>query len=392
MRLRYIENTRVKDMIRVAKPFVGKEEIEAVSKVLLSGNYVSGKKVREFEKKWADYIGVKEAIAVNSGTAALHVALAVLGIGPRDEVIVPPMTFFSTITAVLHQNAIPVFADIEEDTLCLDPESFRGMITERTKAVIPVHLFGNAANMPEIMRIAVKYNINVIEDAAQAHGTEINDKRVGSIGDIGTFSFFATKHITTGEGGMTTTDNSEWAEVMRSIRNHGMSDRDNHTRLGYNYRMSEINAAIGLEQLKKIDMLNEKRIKNSEYIIHMLSENKPSWIKLMDVRENVKHTYFWCPVIVNEKILGMSTKELHEKLKENGLETRYRYLAPLYKQPLLKELSPYESLETDKNYNYNNIFLPIAEKYAGKIIGLPNHPGLTKKECDRIVAILHEVN
>ena len=398
MRLRHTENTRVKDMIRVAKPFVGKEEIEAVSKVLLSGNYVSGKKVREFEKKWADYIGVKEAIAVNSGTAALHIALAVLGIGPGDEVIVPPMTFFSTITSVLHQNAIPVFADIEEDTLCLDPKSFREVITDRTKAVIPVHLYGNAANMPEITRISKENGIKVIEDAAQAHGTEINGKKVGSIGDIGEFSFFATKHITTGEGGMITTDNTEWAEVMCSIRNHGMIDRHNHTSLGYNYRMSEINAAIGIEQLKKLDVLNEKRIKNSEYIINMLREDKPDWVRLMDVRENVKHTYFWCPVIVNEEILGISTKELHEKLKEKGLETRYRYLNPIYKQPLLKELSPYpkgcpyQCLENDKNYDYNNLYLPIAEKYAGKIIGLPNHPGLTKKECDRIVEILHELN
>lgn len=397
MRLRHTENTRVKDMIRVAKPFVGKEEIEAVSKVLLSGNYVSGKKVREFEKKWADYVGVKEAIAVNSGTAALHIALAVLDIGPGDEVIVPPMTFFSTITAVLHQNAIPVFADIEEDTLCLDPQSFREVITERTKAVIPVHLYGNAANMSEITRVSKKNGIKVIEDAAQAHGTEINGKKVGSIGDIGAFSFFATKHITTGEGGMITTDSSEWAEVMRSIRNHGMIDRHNHTSLGYNYRMSEINAAIGIEQLKKLDVLNEKRIKNSEYIINRLREEKPDWMELMDIRENVKHTYFWCLVIVNEEILRISTKELHEKLKEKGLETRYRYLNPLYKQPLLKELSPYplgcpyECNKIDKIYDYNNLYLTVAEKYAGKIIGLPNHPGLTRKECDLIVEILHEV-
>ena len=130
----------------------------------------------------------------------------------------------------------------------------------------------------------------------------------------------------------------------------------------------------------------------------MLRENKPDWMELMDVRQNVKHTYFWCPVIVNEEILGISTKELHEKLKEKGLETRYRYLNPLYKQPLLKELSPYpkgcpyQCLENDKKYDYNNLYLPIAEKYAGKIIGLPNHPGLTKKECDRIVEILHELN
>lgn len=398
MRLRHLENTKVKDMIKVAKPFVGKEEIEAVTKVLLSGNYVSGKKVRDFENKWADYVGVKEAVAVNSGTAALHIALAVLGIGPGDEVIVPPMTFFSTITAVLHQNAIPVFADIEEDTLCLDPQSFKEVITERTKAVIPVHLYGNAANMSEIMRIAEECDIKIIEDAAQAHGTEIDNRKVGSIGDIGAFSFFATKHVTTGEGGMITTDNSEWAEVMRSIRNHGMTDRHNHTKLGYNYRMSEINAAIGIEQLKKLDILNEKRIKNSEYIISGLREDKPDWMELMDVRKNIKHTYFWCPVIVNEGILGISTKELHEKLKEEGLETRYRYLNPLYKQLLIKELSPYprgcpyECSKIDRIYDYNNLYLSVAEKYAGRIIGLPNHPGLTKKECDRIVEMLHEVN
>lgn len=384
-------------MIKVAQPFVGEEEIEAVAAVLRSGYYVSGPRVQEFEKRWADYIGVQEAVAVNSGTAALHVALAAIGVGPGDEVVVPPMTFFSTVTSVLHQNAIPVFADVEESALCLDPQSFEEVITERTKAVIPVHLYGNAADMPEIMRIAKEHDVKVIEDAAQAHCTEIDDKKVGSIGDLGAFSFFATKHITTGEGGIVTTDNAEWAEAMRSIRSHGMIDRDHHTRLGYNYRMSEINAAIGLEQLKKLDALNEKRTRNSEYILRKLRESRPKWLDLMETRVNVKHSYFWCPIIVNEDVLGMSTEELHGKLKENGLETRHRYITPLYKQPLLAELSPYPAgcpyrcSHTVRDYDYSSIYLPVAEKYAGKLLGLPNHPGLDREECDRVVEILHEI-
>ncbi len=326
--------------IKVAKPFVDEEEVQAVREVLLSGRYVSGPKVEEFEKKFADYIGVKHAVAVNSGTAALHVALASLGIGPGDEVIVPPLTFFSTVSAVLHQNAIPVFADIDLESFCLDPSDFEDKITENTKAVIPVHIFGNAAEMDEILRIADEYNVKVVEDCAQAHGTEYKGKKVGSIGDAGCFSFYATKHMTTGEGGMITTDSDEIAEKAKIIRNHGMVGRDQHVMLGYNYRMSEINAAIGLVQLKKLEKLNEKRIENSLYLLDRIRD-EVEWLGVPEIKEYVRHTFFWCPVVVMEEKVGLPTPEVVKKLKERGVEVRYRYREPLYKQKVLLDLSPY---------------------------------------------------
>ncbi|MBS3788181.1 DegT/DnrJ/EryC1/StrS family aminotransferase [Candidatus Bipolaricaulota bacterium] len=378
-------------MIKVAKPYVTEREVEAIREVLFSGRYLTGPKVEEFEQKFADYIGVEHSVAVNSGTAALHVSLAVLGVGPGDEVIVPPLTFFSTVSSVLHQNAIPVFGDIDPDSYCLDPEDVKKRITENTKAIIPVHLFGNAANMEELLRVAKENDLYVIEDAAQAHGTEYKGEKVGSIGDIGTFSFYATKHMTTGEGGMLVTDNGEWAKLARNIRSHGMTDRDHHDYLGYNYRMNEIAAAMGIVQLERLDDLNEKRIKNSKYLLGRLRELKIPWLTTPRLESRVKHTFFWCPVLIDEKKLGMGTKRLREKLYERGIETRHRYHNPLYKQKVLTEKNPYpegfpyNSKHYDKNIDYQQVYLETAEKVAGKLLGLPNHPGLGQTELDAVI-------
>ncbi len=381
--------------IKVAMPFVDEEEAEAVRQVLLSGKYVSGQKVKEFEDEFAQYIGVDHAIAVNSGTAALHISLASTGIGPGDEVIVPPITFFSTVSSVLHQNAIPVFVDIDPESFCLDPSDFEKKITENTKAVIPVHLFGNAAEMDEIMKIADEHNIKVIEDCAQAHGTEFKGKKVGSIGDVGCFSFYATKHMTTGEGGMVTTNNDDIAKKARMIRNHGMVGRDEHIILGYNYRMSEINAAIGLVQLKKLERLNEKRIKNSLYLLERVME-EVEWLMVPGIKDYVRHTFFWCPVVVLEDKIGINTLGVIKKLREYGIEVRYRYREPLYKQKVLVNLSPYPRgcpfSCVNRKIDYRNVYLPNAEKIAGKIIGLPNHPGLNRDELDYVIKVLKKID
>ena len=214
--------------IKVAIPLVGEEELEGLREVLYSGVYVSNKKVKEFEEKFSNYCETKYGAACNSGTAALHVALAAYGVGPGDEVIVPDLTFFSTATSVLHQNAIPVFADIDENTFTLDPDDFEKKITERTKAVIPVHYFGHPADMDRINEIAKRHNIIVIEDCAQAHGATYKGKKVGSLGNCGCFSFFATKNMTTGEGGMITTDDEDIVILSQKIINHGMSGRNTH--------------------------------------------------------------------------------------------------------------------------------------------------------------------
>lgn len=379
------------EFIKVAEPLVGDEEVDAIREVLLSGMYVSGKKVAEFEEKYAEYVGTRHAVAVSSGTAALHIALACLGVGPGDEVVVPAMTFFSTATAVLHQNAVPVFADVDED-YCLSPESFEKAITDRTRAVIPVHIFGYSADMKAIQEIAELNNVYIIEDSAQAHGTEYYGKKVGSMGKCGAFSFFATKNMTTGEGGMITTDDEDIAKKARLLRSHGMINRDDHVTLGYNYRMTEIEAAFGICQLAKLDKFNAARKWNSEYLLNRLKSLE--WLIIQDFDPNIKHAYFWCPVRIDEKKLGKPISEFLEYLKTNGIGFRQRYQEPLYKQKMLTEKRcypgkcPFSCPCYGKKINYGDVYLENAEKFSGKVIGLPNHPKLRKSHLDKIVEVV----
>jgi perosamine synthetase len=379
-----------KKFIKVAVPITGEEEAAAVREVVLSGNFVSGKKVFNLEEKFASYIGVKGSAAVNSGTAALHIALAVLDIGPGDEVIVPPLTFMSTITSVFHQNATPVFADIDKDSFCISPEDIKEKITNRTRAIIPVHLYGNSADMDEIMDIAERHHLYVIEDCAQAHGTEYKGKKVGSIGHMGAFSFFATKHMTTGEGGIITSNNEDWMQKARIIRNHGLINRDDHIYLGYNYRMNEMAAAMGLVQLEKLDRFNEKRIENSLFFLNELGRETAKWYCVPKLSDEIKHTFFWCPLVVNTEN-GFVTKDVVDKLKEKGIEVRQRYHEPLYKQRVMLDYSPYPKgcpfvCGPKENIpDYENLHLPNVERMAGNILGLPNHPALTKDDLEYIV-------
>lgn len=386
-----------RQIIQVAQPFVGEEEVQAVREVLLSGKYISGAKVKEFEQRFAEYIGVEYAVATNSCTAALHLSLAALGIGPGDEVIVPPLTFFSTVSCVLHQNAVPIFADLEPDGCCIDPQDVERVVTKRTKAIIPVHYFGDAADMDGITEVARRHSLKVVEDCAQAHGTEYKGKKVGSLGDIGAFSFFATKHMTTGEGGMILTNDKAVADLARMMRSHGLINRDDHVVLGYNYRMTEMAAAIGLVQLGKLDDLNTRRIKNSLYLIDELRKRNIPWITLPKLKKQVKHTFFWCHLLIDEDKLGMSTQQLIDTLQERGVETRNRYKEPLYKQKLLVEQSayprgfPFKSEYYDGDIDYGSLYLPNVERVAGKYIGIPNHPGLSKDELDAVVDVISSI-
>ncbi len=363
-------------VIKVAHPAVGEEEVRAVSDVLLSGNYVSGKRVEAFERAFARYVGCDHAVAVSTGTAALHIALEALGVGQGDEVIVPPMTFFATVSAVLYLRAIPVFADIDADDLCLSPEDTRRQVTTRTKAIIPVHLFGNAAKMQEFMALSRETGVAIVEDCAQAHGTEDAGHKVGSFGKAGCFSFFATKHMTTGEGGMITTGDPDLAQTARILRNHGMVGRDEHVMLGFNNRMTEMEAAMGQVQLGKLDDLNARRIANSEHLLRLL-QGLP-WARVLGARPGVKHTYFWCPVMVDEKRSGRRIEELKAHLTHLGIEFRHRYTAPLYRQEVLRRLA----------LDCSRVYLPNAERVAGKVLGLPNHPWLKQEELDRIAEVL----
>lgn len=379
------------EYIKVAEPLIGKEEIDAVSEVLLSGMYVSGKKVKAFEERFAAYLDVKHAIAVSNGTAALHTALAALNIGPGDEVVAPAMTFFSTITAILHQNAVPVFADVDEN-YCLDPDSFQKVITPLTKAVIPVHLFGHPAQMDRILEICEKHGIHVVEDCAQAHGAAFKGKKVGGIGTVGAFSFFATKNITTGEGGMITTNHDEIAKQARLIRSHGMINRDDHIVLGYNYRMTEMEGALGLVQLSRLDEFNTARNANSLYLLERL-KNVP-WLHIQDIKSHITHAWFWCPIRIDEEKSGKSTMEFVSYLHENGIGVRHRYQEPLYKQEMLLKQRfypkgcPLSCPFYQNKQDYEKIYLENAEQFAGKLVGLPNHPKLTKDQLNRIIDIV----
>jgi len=369
-------------MIKVSKPMVGQEEIDAVAEVLRSGNYVSGKKVEEFEKAFAEYIGTDYAVAVNSGTAALHLSLLSLGIGKGDKVIVPPLSFFATIEAVLYTGATPIFADIAPSSFNIDPESIKTIVEkEDIQAIIPVHFMGIPCNMKRIMDIARKNDIYVIEDACQAHGASIEGKKVGSFGDAGCFSFYATKNMTTGEGGMITTNNPIIVHLSKIMRNHGMLDRHTHAVLGYNYRMTEMEAAMGLVQLKKLDEANAVRWKNTTYLYSKLID--VAWIDVVYFPcrgdSGQRSVFYWCPILVSEGTLGMKTKKLVKLLREKGVEVRYRYKKPLYKQPVLRRLG------------CNKLHLSNAEKVAGKYIGLPNRSDMTKEELDFVIKTIKEV-
>ena len=258
-------------MINIAKPIISDEEIEAVTEVLKSGMLAQGPKVDEFEKKFAEYSEAKYGIATSSGTTALHTALVAAGVERGDEVITTPFTFAATSNSILYSDATPVYADIDPKTFNLNPEKIEEKITDKTKAIVPVHLYGQPADMDPILEIAEKHDLKVIEDAAQAHGSTYKGKKIGSIGDLGCFSFYPTKNMTTGEGGMVTTNDDDLAEKSAMIRAHGESKRYEQSLLGYNYRMTDIAASIGIVQLKSIDKFNEKRNENQESSIIRMS-------------------------------------------------------------------------------------------------------------------------
>lgn len=361
-------------MIYVAKPYIDEEEIEAVVEVLKSGLYTSGRRVEDFERAFGDYIGSKYAVACNSGTAALHMSLLAL-YGNREyrepiEIIVPPMTFFATISAVVMAGCEPVFVDVKKDCN-IDEKYIEEAITPNTKGIIPVHFFGKPCNMDAIIKIAKKYNLDVIEDCAQAHGATIGRKKVGSFGACGCFSFFATKNMTTIEGGIITTDRKDIYEKAKLLRSHGMTDRDTHSMIGYNYRMNEVSAAIGLAQLRKLDMLNEKRIANSEYLFENIEKHKIAGFNI-DRKIVPGHVYFWYPVGVEWNL----SDDFKDYLKRNGIGFRHRYTKPLYKQPAFRG-------------KYNHLNLHCAENLSGNVIGLPNHPGMTKDELDKVIEVVN---
>jgi perosamine synthetase len=361
-------------MIPIAKPIMGEDEINAVTAVLRSGIIAQGKKVEEFEGAFAGFVGTKYAVAVNSGTAALHIALLAHGIGEGDEVITSPFTFIATANSIFFTGAKPVFADIEEDSFNIAPDNIAEKITSRTKAIMPVHLYGQPCDMKKIMRIAQESGLIVIEDACQAHGAEYEGKKAGSFG-TGCFSFYPTKNMTTGEGGMITTNDEDLAQKARMIRSHGQRQRYFHEILGYNYRMTDIAAAIGLCQLEKLEEFNNKRIENAGFLTERLTGVKG--LTPPKARPHVKHVFHQYTVRIT-KDFAMSRDELRKRLLDKGVATEVYYPLPIHKQPL------YQSL------GYNDQ-LPNSEKAAREVLSLPVHPSVTKEDLENVVRAIQDI-
>lgn len=354
-------------MIPIAKPQIGEEEKQAVLEVLESGMLAQGPQVHAFEEAFAKMCGVRYAIATSSGTTALHIALLAHGIGPGDEVITSPFTFIASANCILYVGARPVFVDIDPLTFNLNPAQVESAITPRTKAIIPVHLYGLPCDMEPIMAIAEQYGLAVIEDACQAHGAEYKGRKVGSFG-TGTFSFYPTKNITSGEGGMITTNDPEVAERCRVIRQHGARQRYYHDELGFNFRMSDIHAAIGLAQLRKLDRFNRIRQANARYLSQhlkgVLTPLVPSG-----------HTHVFHQYTI--RVPNGKRDALRAYLKERGIGSEVYYPLPIHQQYLYKELG----------YNEH---LPEVERAAQEVLSLPVHPALTPSDLEAIVEAVNE--
>ncbi len=356
-------------MINIAKPIIGEEEINAVINVLNSGMLAQGQNVKEFEENFANYIGVKHGIATSSGTTALQAALMAHDIKKDDEVITSPFSFIATSNSILSVQAKPVFIDIEKDTFNINPDLIQGKITKKTKAIMSVSLFGLSPNMDKICKIAKDNNLILIEDNAQAHGSEFKGKKAGSFG-TSCFSFYPTKNITTSEGGIITTNDDKIAEKSRMIINHGSKIRYFHETFGLNFRMTNICAAIGNEQLKKLDKFNKKRIENANYLIKNLKDKN---IVLPIPKENYKHVYHQFTIMVDNR--DEFLKKLHEK--EIRADIFYPKIIP--DQQFYKQLS------------YSSEGLEVAKEVCKKVVSLPIHPSLTKEDLDYIIKTIREI-
>ena len=351
-------------MIPPARPDLGPEEIAAVTEVLESGMIAQGKKVAELEERWAAYCGAKHAIALSNGTVALMSIFAGLGLGPGDEVITVAHTFNATVSSILFTGASPVFVDIESDTYLMDAGRIEAAITPRTRAICPVSLFGMVADMDAIQAIADRHGLTVVEDACQAHGALYRGRRAGGFG-YAAFSLYGTKNMTTGEGGFVTTNDDRLADWIKLYRNQGMRERYHHEILGYNFRMTDIAAAIGLVQLDKLDRNTARRqalAKRYDAAFADLAVSLPIW---PDGRTHVYHQY--------TVRVGAARDQIVADMKDAGVICGIYYPIPCHRQAYVMELG----IEAD---------LPITDAAADSSMSLPMYPGLTTEEQDQVIA------
>ena len=363
-------------MIPIAKPWIGKEEKDLVSEVMDSGLLAQGPKVKELEQKFAELCKTKYAVAVNSGTAAIHTALYAAGIKKGDEVITVPFTFVATANAVIMQGAMPVFADIKEDTFNINPESVLEKITEKTKAILTVDLYGQPCDYPELNKIAEKYNLKIIEDACQAVNASLSKKMAGSFGSAGAFSFYATKNMISGEGGILTTDCSQAAELAKRFRHHGQSEqtRYEYHDLGYNYRMSDLHAAIALAQLEKLEFFTQRRIENAGQLSKGLLDVKG--IAIPYVKPDARHVFHQYTIKVDG--FKLTRDELIGHLKKKEIGCGVYYPKPLHMHPFYIGMG------------YQEGDFPVSERLAKQVISLPVHPSVSPEDIKKIISAIKE--
>ena len=343
---------------------ISKEITQATQRVLKRGWFILGEEVERFEDEFSNYIGTKYAIGVNSGSDALYLALQALGIGKGDEVITVSHTFISTVDAVMRNGAKPVFVDIDSDTYCMGVTKIEQLITNRTKAILPVHFYGHPADMQPIMEIARKYKLIVIEDACQAHGAEYKGNKAGSIGDIGCFSFYPVKNLGSyGDGGIAVTDDKELAIKLRMLRNYGQSKKYYHDFVGVNSRLDELQAAVLRVKLKHLNEWNEKRRKAAKIYDQLLRD---AGVIIPVEKKYAKHVYHL--YVIRDK----KRDRLQQHLLANGIQTQIHYPIPVHKQKAYAELG-------------HAAKLPVTERICNEILSLPMHPFFREDEIHAIV-------
>jgi len=374
---------RQSHFIPYGRQWIDEADIQAVLEVLHSDWLTTGPKVIEFERALADFVGTKEAVAVSNGTAALHAAVYAAGISEGDEVIVPPMTFVATANAVVFQSGIPVFADVDPDTLLIDPEKVEEKITHRTKAIIAVDYAGQPCDYDTLRAVADHHNLLLIADSCHSLGAVYNGRKVGTLADLTVFSFHPVKQMTTGEGGMVVTDNPEIAKRIRKFRNHGIST-DHRQRseqrtwyyemddLGYNYRITDIQSALGLSQLRKLPGFLERRRKIAgtyDKAFALIPQISP-----LSLRENVLHSYHLYVVRVDFKTTGIDRADLFHSLHEEGIGINVHYI-PVHLHPYYKQ-----------RFRTTPGLCPVAEDAYARIISLPIFPGMTFESTRKVIS------
>lgn len=364
-------------MIKLSKPIIGSKEINAVNRTLRSGNIAQGPQVKAFEDQIASYCNISHAVAFNSGTAALHASLFALDLKEGDEVITTPFTFVATANAILMQGGKVVFADINEDDFNLDFESVRQKISNKTRVIIPVDLYGQIFDYQPIKKLAQAYKLSIVEDACQSIGAEQNKKKAGSFGNVGIFSLYATKNITCGEGGVLTTNNPIIAEKAKMFRHHGQSEKTHYEyfALGYNYRLTDIAASIAIEQLKKLEKFTKKRIEHADKLSKGLKGIKGLLTPI--TKKNNRHVFHQYTIRITSDF-KTNRKALIDHLYRRGIESGVYYPKPLHLHPHFIK------------FGYRLGDFPIAEKIANQVLSLPVHPALSNQDVNYIIRVIQD--